>query len=326
MPIRAPVFWAALLGSSLAAAQGFDLERQRAFLSNLAEQGSVDTAEARRLLDQAEYRQDIIDAISRPAEAKPWYSYRPIFLDERRIEAGARFWQDHAELLAQLAEEFQVEAEILVAIVGVETFYGRHTGRYRVLDALSTLAFSYPPRADFFARELEQFFLLAAEEDLDPLTVSGSYAGAMGMPQFISSSYRHYAVDGDGDGQRDLLNNTADALASVANYFRRHGWRQGEPIAYRTGPARDGWAALAQGGLKPSAPYRELQAAGVTVEAELDPERPARLVSLEQEDGPEYWVTFNNFYVITRYNHSPLYAMAVHQLAQAIKARYETQA
>lgn len=295
-----------------------------AFAEEVAARHGLDAAQVRALLSQAEYQQSIIDAITRPAEKLPWYKYRPIFLKPERIDAGVEFWRDNAELLEKVSTDYAVPPEIIVAIVGVETFYGRHKGKYRVIDALTTLGFNYPPRETFFRSELEQFLLLAREEKLDPLTPVGSYAGAMGMPQFIASSYRRYAVDGDGDGRRDLWESKPDILASVANYFQRHGWRPGEPVASPAQVSGDKWQALLSNDLALNARVGELAAAGVTTATPQPSERKAKLLALESAaDSNEYWVAYNNFYVITRYNRSPLYAMAVYQLAEAIRERYE---
>lgn len=295
------------------------------FIQELISRHEFDAAELRELLQQAEPRQDIIDAMNNPAERLPWHRYRPIFLRPERIEHGVAFWDKHATLLQVISADYGVPPEILVAIVGVETYYGRYKGKHRVLDALATLGFNYPPRAPFFRRELEQFLLLAREEDLDPLELTGSYAGAMGMPQFIPSSYRNYAADGDGDGRRDLFNNPADILASVANYFRRHHWEPGGPVAVPAQVQGGGWQAVNDKDLKPSRRFAELQDAGVKTQASIDGNTTSRLLVLEAKDGNEYWATFNNFYVITRYNHSPLYAMAVFQLAEEIKNKRSQQ-
>lgn len=295
------------------------------FVQEVASRHDFDAAQLRQLLEQAKLRQDIIDAMNNPAERLPWHRYRPIFLRAERIEHGVVFWNKHAALLQRISAEYGVPPEILVAIVGVETYYGRYKGKHRVLDALATLGFNYPPRAQFFRRELEQFLLLAREENLDPLELTGSYAGAMGMPQFIPSSYRNYAADGDGDGRRDLFTNPADILASVANYFRRHNWVPGGPVAVPAQVRGNTWQGLVDNDLKPVRRFAELQLAGVSTQAAIDADTISRLLVLEAADGNEYWATFNNFYVITRYNHSPLYAMAVFQLAEEIKKQRSQQ-
>lgn len=302
-----------------------DREDVRRFIETTAQRHDMAPASLRALLTRAEHRQDIIDAISRPAEAMPWYRYRPIFMREDRIEGGVAFWAEHQETISRASSRFGVPEEIIVAIIGVETRYGQHTGRYRVIDALTTLAFDYPPRSDFFRRELEQYLLLAREEGFDPLAVKGSYAGAMGIPQFIASSYRHYAVDGNGNGRRDLISSVPDAVASVANYFREHHWETDMPVVSRAS-AENGAAVstLANKGREPYTSVGELREAGVIPEDDLDDGLEATLMALEGENGEELWIGLHNFYVITRYNHSPLYALAVWQLSQAIRERRET--
>jgi membrane-bound lytic murein transglycosylase B len=259
--------------------------------------------------------------ISRPAEAKPWYQYRPLFVTEGRIQGGLEFWNANQELLAGVERELGVPAQIIVAIIGVETRYGTYTGRYPVLDALTTLGFGYPKRGDFFRSELEQFLLLSREENIDPLTTKGSYAGAMGKPQFIASSYRRYAVDFDQDGRRDLWNSTPDVVGSVANYFVRHGWRPGDPVATPARGVERSHRRFVEAGNKPSIPIGELAASGIGGAEALPRDSLASLIPLETKDGHEYWIGLHNFYVITRYNHSNLYAMAVFQLSEAIQAR-----
>lgn len=273
-----------------------------------------------KLFSQVKHQPSIIEAITRPAEAKPWYRYRPIFLTERRINGGIKFWQEHAALLARAEKEYGVPAQIIVAIIGVETFYGRNKGSYRVIDALSTLGFDYPPRGKFFRNQLEEFLLMAREEKRDPLEFLGSYAGAMGMPQFMPSSFRSYAVDFDGDSRRDLWDNPADIIGSVANYFARHHWRQGEPVAERISLQGGAPQSLLDKGLKPSLSLDELKAIGINPVTPLKDDDTAALLALDSSEGEqEHWLTRQNFYVITRYNRSPLYAMAVYQLAEAIR-------
>ncbi|MDH5785586.1 MAG: lytic murein transglycosylase B [Chromatiales bacterium] len=272
-----------------------------------------------KLFRQVEYQPSIIETITRPAEGKPWYEYRPIFLTEQRIKGGVKFWAENEALLARAEKEYGVPAHIIVAIVGVETLYGRHKGRHKVIEALSTLGFGYPERSTFFRGQIKEFLLMAREERRDPLEFLGSYAGAMGMPQFIPSSFRHYAVDFDGDGRRDLWDNTADIIGSVANYFHQHKWRHGEPVTSRA--TLNGTAAepFASRGVKPGVPLAELQRAGVETQQPLVEQEANLLVLQSAEEEQEYWVTLHNFYVITRYNRSPLYAMAVNQLSEAIR-------
>lgn len=282
----------------------------------------LDEALIREVLADARYKQSIIDAISRPAEALPWYRYRPIFLTDTRIDGGAEFWRANADLLEGVSERFGVPIEVIVAIVGVETNYGMNTGSFRVIDALATLGFYFPRRADFFASELAHFLALAAEEELPLFEVRGSYAGAMGIGQFIPSSYRAYAVDFDGSGRRDLWRSLPDALGSVANYLAVHRWEDGEPIALPVHSVPENLDE--EFPVRPRHTLNELAALGVDFETSgLPGDRAATLIELEGADGPEHWIGLNNFYVITRYNRSPLYAMAVTQLAEAIRERAE---
>lgn len=301
-------------------------QRIAAFVDYTAATYGVAPERIRGVLAQAEYKQSIIDAITRPAEAvKPWREYRTIFLTQARIDGGVAFYRDNRAALDRVAAQTGVPAEYVVAIIGVETFYGRNTGSYRVVDALYTLAFDHPKRAPFFAGELAQLFALTAQEpQLDPLTLKGSYAGAMGMGQFMPSSYRLWAKDGDGDGRRDLLTHKPDVFASIANYFVVHGWQSGGPVVARA--AFDPAAAefvpenlepahslqgLAQRGYRPQ-PGEPLPADAAN--------EGATVVNFDGDAGREHWLGYRNFYVITRYNRSPMYAMAVHQLAQAIRA------
>lgn len=293
-----------------------------AFVQELVEAG-FNADEVRGRLRSAEKQQSILDAIARPAEAKPWFEYRPIFVNRERIELGAVYWDEHEAILQRVEQKLGVDPRVIVAIVGVETRYGRHAGRYRVLDALATLGFDYPPRADFFRKELREFFLLSREEDIDMQDALGSYAGAMGHGQFIPSSYRRYAVDFDQDGQRNLWHSPEDILGSVGNYLHVHGWEPGAPVAVPARVEGDSHQALLEAGIKPSVAAGQLDEYGVSPETGIDPDTRVGLIALETADGREYWVVFNNFYVITRYNRSPLYAMAVHQLSRAIAERRE---
>lgn len=267
-------------------------------------------------------REDILKAISRPAEkSKEWFEYRPIFIKESRIKGGVEFWNKNEKILQQTAQKYGVDPQIIVAIIGVETLYGQRTGRNRVIESLSTIAFAYPKRSKFFTSELEHFLLLTREEKIDPGKAKGSYAGAMGQSQFISSSYRHYAVDGDGDGQRDLWNSPRDIIASVANYFKKHGWKTGEPITSRASIQGDGYIHFLNNKLKPEADLSEMLRHGITPADDLKPQQKAKLIEFKLKNGLEYWVALHNFYVITRYNHSSMYAMAVYQLSEAIRQR-----
>ncbi|NRD72565.1 lytic murein transglycosylase B [Shewanella sp. VB17] len=284
--------------------------------------------EVKKFLSTAKFDQHVIDAMTKPWEAKPWHEYYPIFLTEKRLNAGLKFWQKHAKTIDRAAQEFNVDPQIIIAIIGIETHYGGYMGNYSVIDALYTLGFYYPPRATFFRKELSHLQTLVKEENLDLANLKGSYAGAMGYGQFIPSSYRHYAIDFDHDGKRDLLNNQIDAIGSVANYFHQHGWIAGAPVAIPL-TASNGLPSP----LKPWAGeplhYRasdilspKLALAG---SIDLDVSQPALIISLEQKTKHEYWLGLENFYVITRYNRSPLYAMAVYQFSQQLKKAHDAQ-
>ena len=292
------------------------------FIDEMVREHDFDRRHLQTLFANVKLHQSILDAIARPAESKPWKEYRPIFLTADRREGGVRFWREHAATLARARETYGVPEEIIVAIIGVETRYGRHAGRFRVLDALSTLAFAYPPRSAFFRKELKEYLLMTRDEKLPPEKQLGSYAGAMGMPQFMPSSFRHYAVDFDGDGRRDLWNNPADVIGSVANYFYRHHWHPGEPVAHRVRVHGTRFRELLDGKLKPRRSQDELLALGVVLPPGLPPHLKGALIALDGETGPEYWVVWHNFYVISRYNRSALYSMAVYQLSQAIHQAY----
>ena len=298
----------------------FDLSRPdiRAYIDQAVAQG-VDRDQLLKLLAAAEPQQKIIDAISRPAEKTlQWWEYRQRMLSNLRIEAGAQLWREHKELLDRIAVEYQVAPEYLIAVLGVETQYGRVTGRYRVVDALATLGFDYAPRAPYFQNELTQFLLLSREEGFDPLSIRGSYAGAMGALQFMPSSYRKFAVSGRHSPRRDLWGDWADIFASTANYLHQAGWQYGAPVL----------AEAQRGASEPLAPadhmalnetLGNLRAHSLNIASSLPDDTPAMLLAAAQQDAMGYRVGFQNFYVITRYNSSPLYAMAVYDLAQAIK-------
>lgn len=268
---------------------------------------------------EAERKQAILDAISRPAEkVKPWKDYRPIFITDARISKGVTFWQQNAEALARAEREYGVPAQTIVAIIGVETFYGGNTGSWRVIDALSTLCFDYPPRSPFFCQQLKEFLLLARQEQVDPLSVKGSYAGAMGLPQFMPSSFRAYAVDFDNDGHIDIWNNPTDAIGSVANYFKQHGWTQGGDVVSRASVQGDKADQGLTVGIEPQLTAAQLHELGWNSSLQLDDALKVTAFRFDGADGEEYWLGLPNFYTITRYNRSPMYAMAVYQLSQAL--------
>ena len=301
--------------TSVGAMDYTEREEVKAFVKELAAAESFDEKELLSIFANAEYKQKIIDAISHPTErVLNWSQYQDIFLTDRRVAGGLKFLRENRRALAAAGEKYGVPPVIITAIIGVETMYGRITGGYRVLDALVTLSFDYPPRSRFFRGQLKHFVLLAREEKQIITDLTGSYAGAMGLGQFIPSSYRAYAVDFDGDGFRDIWNNPTDAIGSVANYLAKHGWQ------------RDGQVTLAVKGeaipeevfnvsLKPSKSVGELRRLGLR-EASLGPEEMVSPMRLEGKEGDEFWLGLKNFHVITRYNHSKLYAMAVYQLSE----------
>ena len=299
-------------------------QARNAFIAGMVEEHGFDAGELSDILERAEIDEGVLEAISRPAErVLAWHEYRNIFLTDARIDGGVEFWRNHSARIEHASESFGVAPEMLVAILGVETYYGQRMGGYRIVDSLSTLAFAYPPRSGFFTSELEAFFLLAREEGMDPESIRGSYAGAMGAGQFISSSFRAYAVDGNGDGQRDLWEDWEDVLASVANYFKVHGWRQGEAVATQATLSAGRDAREARNSMDLNDTVASVHDRGYVFATGLADETPVTLLTLEREGGTEYWVGFHNFRVITRYNRSVMYALAVHQLGQTIRNDYE---
>ena len=303
-------------------------EDVQTYIAQLSTQYGFDTTRLEKLLGAAQRKRNILEAIARPAERhKPWHEYRDLFVSPLRIEGGVEFWSENSTVLERATQRFGVPPEIIVAIIGVETWYGRRTGSFRVVDALTTLAFDYPPRARFFLSELTEFLLLAREENKDPLTFKGSYAGAMGYGQFIPSSFRAYAIDFDGDGTRDIWNSTIDAIGSVGNYFARHGWRGDGPVALQVEVAGTRAEKIMNESLKLNYDIAELVKLGVKIpmsnDDRLNGDTKAALFRMIGDNGPEYWVGLNDFFVITRYNHSSMYALAVFQLGQAIRQRAE---
>lgn len=294
-------------------------DTEKGFASYMAKEHGFNKREITRLLNKAEHKQSIINAMTRPAEGKPWHEYRKIFLRDNRINQGVTFYNKHLALLQRAEKELDVDPFIITAIIGVETMYGGNTGSYRVIDALKTLGFGYPKRANFFRKQLEEFFLMCREEGIDPLQPMGSYAGAMGMPQFIPSSFRSWAIDFDGDNKRDLWNNPADIIGSVANYFVAHGWIKDAPVARKLSVAPKGLEVGSRRGQKPNISRQQLASSGIKLKSNEAGVEMASLIELQQPDNKDYWLGFNNFYVITRYNHSNLYAMAVYQLSEAIR-------
>ena len=291
----------------------------------LVEEEGFNREELAALFAQAERKDSILEAIARPAEkTKPWYEYRAIFLSDKREKQGVEFFEQHRVALERAEREFGVPVEIIVAIIGVETSYGRNVGSYRVIDALSTLAFDYPARSPFFTSELKHYLILTREQGMEPTKMVGSYAGAMGYGQFMPSSFRAYAIDFDGDDIIDIWQNPIDAIGSVANYFKQHGWRAGKTVVAAADAATntpDSIFAKGRKELKPQRTVAQFAEEGVVPRVELDPDALAIALKFELKDGYEYWLGLHNFYVITRYNHSAMYAMSVYQLSQAVAAR-----
>ncbi len=295
----------------------------KGFVNEVAKKDGFDPQQLLNIFEQVEKKQRIIDLISRPAEkAKPWYEYREIFVTAPRIAAGVEFWEENEAALNRAGSKFGIPIEIIVAVIGVETNYGRNKGSFRVMDALSTLAFDYPPRARFFRSELRELLLLAREENKDPLELIGSYAGAMGYGQFIPSSFRAYAIDFDGNGARDIWSSQTDAIGSVANYFSRHGWDGEGPIAVPVTITDERADQFANQGLKPKRSIAELRKAGVE-HVSLPDQTLGALFRLEGRGGWEYWLGLHDFYVVTRYNHSHMYALAVVQLSTAVRSGWD---
>ena len=297
----------------------------KAFIAELAANEGFDASALRQVFAQVRAQPRVVVAMSRPLVAPPmWFDYAPQFLSPARIDGGVAFWQANAATLARAESEFGIPAEVIVAIIGVETFYGRNTGSYRVIDALTTLAFDYPRRAQFFTAELRHFLLLAREQGVSPLLPRGSFAGAIGLPQFMPGSIRAYAIDYGGDGRIDLATDAVDAIGSVANYLARHGWQRGQPVmaaARIEGDERGVTLGTLDGGMAEQRPLAAWVNGGVTgfaIPGDLAAD-PVGLLMLEERAGPAYWVVFNNWYVLTRYNRSRLYASAVWQLALALR-------
>ncbi len=296
-------------------------------IDELVTENRLNRIKLNQIFSEAELRDSVLDLMRRPAERiKPWFEYRDLFVSKSRIKNGLLFYQKNKETLIRAEERFGVPSEIIVSIIGVETSYGANTGNYLVIDALSTLAFHYPSelnnylrRKRYFTNELKEYLLLTEQQQLDPLSLRGSYAGAMGYGQFMPSSYRNYAIDFDEDGQIDIWGNIVDAIGSVANYLALHGWRKREEIVARADFAGNYDESWINASLKPHNAVSELAAMGFTTQTEISPSSLATAMALEGVRGIEYWIGFKNFYVITRYNHSAMYALSVYQLAQAIK-------
>ncbi len=314
------ISWMGITGAT-----SIDQAELHRFIDSMVQQHAFKGSELHSLFQQARLSPEVLQAISRPAESRPWYRYRPIFLTKERVAGGVGFWSANAETLSSTEATYGVAPQIVVAIIGVETRYGANNGKYRVMDSLTTLAFNYPERSAFFRGELEHYLLLVREQRIEPLSLKGSYAGAMGLPQFISSSYRRYAVDYDGDGISDIWNNPTDAIASVANYLSAHGWQADKAVALPATVTGERHQEFIELGLKPQIKLAQVNDYGIQLKGDAPDDALGSLVVLETETGQEYWVGLTNFYVITRYNHSALYAMAIYQLSEEIRLQYEAQ-
>ena len=303
----------------IAAADYSDHPSADALITRVAERG-IDRDWLESALSEATRQESILKAISRPAEkSKPWSEYQDIFLTDRRAKEGIEFWRENRETLDRVSQDTGVPPEVIVAIIGVETYYGRITGGYRVIDALSTLAFDYPRRSPFFTKELEVFLELAYQSGLPLTELKGSYAGAMGLGQFMPSSYRAYAKDYEGDGVIDIWTNPNDAIMSVANYFVAHGWRPGGEVITRAEFSED--PTVFDLGLRPKLSIDALADKGLKPVTEQSSDQLATPIKFDGKSGEEHWLGLHNFYVITRYNHSAMYAMSVHQLSQTLRAQ-----
>jgi membrane-bound lytic murein transglycosylase B len=298
----------------------------KTLISEVESDGMYTNAELNDLFFEVERQKVALDLMSRPAETvKQWKDYRPHFLTDRNISKGVDFWNKYHEALEVAEQQLGVPPEVIVAILGVETRYGANKGRLKVIDSLATLAFDFPRRSEYFTQELKNFLALTKEQGLDPLAIKGSYAGAMGYPQFMPSSWRKLGIDFDGDNKADLINNPIDAIGSIANYFKENGWQAEENIAFSATAAAGNYDDIINNKqLSTINTLGELKAKGFSVQASLEDATPASVISLEGDNGTEYWIGLNNFYVITTYNRSTMYAMAVFQLSQAIKEAKNT--
>jgi membrane-bound lytic murein transglycosylase B len=323
--VKPILFVLALLVSCGAAADYSKRPEVQGFVRDLAERHGFAEADLLSLFARVKRTEPVLQAIQLPPEkTRSWPEYRATFIQDGRIAAGLAFWNANQKALERAEQVYGVPPEYILGILGVETFYGRQTGRYRVLDALTTLAFDYAPRGQYFRNELENYLLLARANGLDALSMRGSYAGAIGMPQFMPGSARRYAVDFDGDGAIDLRTNAADAIGSVANFLKEHGWQAGREVLLTARVEGEAYKPYADGRLEPRYPIAELVRSGVQIEkltSELEAER-GTLIELPSTRDPSEWrVGLKNFHVLTRYNRSAFYAAAVTDLARELRAR-----
>ncbi|KPK12647.1 MAG: hypothetical protein AMJ68_00980 [Acidithiobacillales bacterium SG8_45] len=323
--IQSALIGMTLLYTSVANAVDISLYPQlQVLISTLQTKHGFTEEHLHQVFEQAEIKQSILDIMNRPGEARPWHEYRQLFVTVPHANRGSRFWRKYEDVLARAQDKYGVDPAVIVAIIGIESQYGRNPGRIRTIDALTTLGLEYPRRATFFRSELLQFLLLTREQRLDPLNIKGSYAGAIGAAQFIPSSYRRYAVDFDGDGRADLMHSRADAIGSVANYFYEHGWKKGEAVSSQAHVEGSMYSWLANLNTRPVLTLKQLEHYGITAVERRPENLRASLVTLDGDDGPIYRLSHDNFYVITRYNNSRKYAMAVYELGEMIRERYNS--
>ena len=297
------------------------------FVEEMVKKHGFSKRELNRVLGQAQFQPAIVRAMDQPPESAlaSWQAYRSIFIKPERIDAGVRFWDRNAGALKRAEAEYGVPEEVIVGIIGVETTFGKNVGTFRVIDALATLAFDYPKRGAYFRGELEHYLVFSRDQKIDPLRVKGSYAGAIGIPQFMPGSYRRFAVDFDGDGQINLATSPADAIGSIGNFLKAHGWVHGEPVALPAQVSGEGWRQLAGAGIVPATRFADLPGYGVKAPADLPADTLCALVELESPgQPPDVRVTLKNFFVLTRYNRSNLYAAAVLDLAAEIAQARKT--
>jgi membrane-bound lytic murein transglycosylase B len=318
----AALLLAAAHGSVMAAASSYvKRDDVRQFISTMVQRHGFSKKHLESIFGRVQAQPTVLKSMTlAPESSRAWQSYRTIFVNPTRIEAGVRFWNRHAETLERASAEFGVPEEIILGIIGAETTYGRNMGSYRVIDALTTLAFDSPNRGEFFRSQLESFLLYTRETQTDVFRMKGSYAGAIGIPQFMPGSYRRFAIDYDGDGRKDLADSPADAIGSVANFLREHGWQRGQDIAVPAvveGPAA---RLLVDSGFKPLYRAADLPSFGVKPARDLDDDTLCSLIELESPSQPsEYWVGLHNFWVLTRYNRASFYGIAVLGLGRAVK-------
>ena len=299
---------------------GFNDRDIDSFIDELVREEGFSRPALEKMFEKVEFKPRIVELISKPAERRlTWWEYRNLFINDKRVDDGVEFWKKNQKILDKASETYGVSQSVIIGILGIETGFGQNSGGFRVVDALSTLGFGYPRRATFFKKELREFLILSREQGFDPLALKGSYAGAMGIPQFMPSSYRAYAIDFDKSGQADIWESSADAIGSIASYLSRHGWIEGKPVASRASVRGQKYSSLISDNPRPTRSVNEAKNLGWQSRQVLPESARVRGLKLEGKNGTEHWLTMTNFYVITRYNRSDLYAMAVWQLGSQIE-------